>query len=496
MIWARAVWGLILAGLLGYAFHRAWRWEHGAEPFVFYDAKKKGVETFVLVVPTVLFWILLVFLVLSLIHFGVRDGLAQFFGLTANVLLFLCVYFVLLLLLLPLLRQKISARACAILWLIPALLFWQAQVLIGLLPLPRLTIYVPRGVMPIVGAVWLAGFLIVGGYYLISHLVFSRRVRRTTTEERDEAILALWEAEREALNYRLPVKLLRGDVSAPFSMGRAKWNRCTVLPNHAYTPDELVMIFRHELHHLQRCDVYTKVFFCLCNALGWFNPLVWIATRKAAEDLERSCDEIVTEDMDETGRKAYARLLLEAAAPAQGCTTCLSAAAGTLRYRMKSILHPKKRPLGAVLLMLAIFGCVMCFGLVSVSDEKGTFTSLLLPSGTEITRIYDSPYAEGNAGWDAAYKNDVQSPGSDPREAALHAALDSIRLEHIPQTGSYRPDETQLTFLLSDGKCAYLSDRMLLVFDYSRGYRNAGDCYLVKNHVDWDAIRACFRQAL
>ena len=111
--------------------------------------------------------------------------------------------------------------------------------------------------------------------------------------------------------------------------------------------------------------------------------------------------------------------------------------------------------------MLAIFGCVMCFGLVSVSDEKGTFTSLLLPSGTEITRIYDSPYAEGNAGWDAAYKNDVQSPGSDPREAALHAALDSIRLEHIPQAGSYRPDETQLTFLLSDGKFTYLSDRII-----------------------------------
>lgn len=503
MIWLRALWGLILAGLLGYAFRRAWRWEHGAEPFVLYDVEKRGIETYVLVVPTVLFWILLVFLALALIFSGIEDGLIRFFGLASNVMLFLCLYYVLLLILLPLLRQRISARACAVLWLIPAILFWQANMLIRLLPLPRLTVYIPRSTIPVVGAVWFAGFLIVGGYYLISHLIFRGRVRRITTEEQDDAVLALWKAVQEEINYRLPVRLLRGNVPAPFSMGRTRRSRCTVLPERAYTPEELTMIFRHELHHLQRCDVYTKVFLCLCNALCWFNPLVWIATRKAAEDLERSCDEIVTENMNEAGRKAYAQLLLESAAPAQGCTTCLSAAAGTLRYRLKSVLHPRKRPLGTILLMIVIVVCVMFFGLISISDERGTFTSLLLSPGTEITKIYESPYAEGDAVWDETSLSNTNSNNTKQdglpqatliqTDSALREALDSIRLEHIPQPGRYRPDEIRLTFLLSDRRFAYLSDKVLLVFDYSHGYRAAADCFLVKGSVDWDAIQACFR---
>ena len=59
----------------------------------------------------------------------------------------------------------------------------------------------------------------------------------------------------ERLEYKRPVLLLRGEVNAPFSMGQTKRSRCTVLPNRDYTEEELSMIFSHELHHLQRCDV-------------------------------------------------------------------------------------------------------------------------------------------------------------------------------------------------------------------------------------------------
>jgi len=474
MIPLQIFWGLFLAVILGFAFRRAWKWEHGSEahgPFV----EKYGKETFVFVPPTVLFWILFAFLVIFVWNFGPGDGLTHFAAVAMEVLLLLSAYFLVLLILLPLLRQWFSARACALLWLVPAFLSWQAHVLYQILPLPLRTIYIPMNVLHIVGIVWLTGFAAVGGYYLISHLVFHSGVRKHTIKDQDEETLSILQREQNSMDYRRPVTLLRGDVSAPFSMGQTKRSRCTVLPDRSYTPEELSMIFRHELHHLQRCDVDTKVFLCLCNALCWFNPLVWIATRNAADDLERSCDEIVTENMSDTERRAYAKLLLDAAAPGRGCTTCLSAAAGTLRYRLKSIMNRRRSMPGTLLLMATLFICVMSFGLVSISDSRGSFTSLILTPEAEIQAVFDDN--SGSVKWD---------------DTALREVLNEIELEHITGLRSPVLSGDQITFTLPGGRFATLMDQVLIV----RGYRRNGstsDCYLVKTPVDWESLRACFR---
>ena len=481
MIWAQAVWGLFLAGLLGFSFRRAWRWEHGEKPD-FMLTEKLGKETYVFTPPTVLFWILLAFLVLLTTMLGVQEGVTRFAGLAGEVLLTLSVYFLLLLALLPLLRRFISARACALLWLVPVFLFWQAHMLIRVMPMPRWTIYIPRRALPIVGAVWFAGFLAVGGYYLLSHLSFRRRVRSAAHPERDAAVLAQWEAEREALDYKRPVALLRASVAAPFSMGQTKRSRWTVLPERVYTPEELSMIFRHELRHLQRCDVNTKVFFCMCNAVCWFNPLTWIATRKAAEDLERSCDEIVTEDMDEDARKRYAQLLLDAAAPVGGCTTCLSAAARTLRYRLKSVVKPQRRGTGTFLLMAAVFCCVMCYGTVAFTDERGSFTELLLPEDTQITQIYRLDQSGG-----VSYDPDMRWD-----EGALRAALDGVELEHVSglRSGVLKSEGIVLV-LPGTPNMLYLTRGGATALDTRR--ISVGDSYVVRSAVDWNAIEAALK---
>lgn len=474
MIWFRIIWGLVLSSVLGYSFRRAWRWEHGIPNYSrSLSGKDRGTETFVLLPPTVLFWILLVFLAAYVITFGIKDGGIRFAALLIDVMFILSIYYVLLLIILPLLRKRISARACAVLWLVPAFLSWQAHILMELVPLPVKTIFIPHSVLPVIISIWLAGFIIVGGYYLFSHLTFCSYVKKHSSEENDAEILAIWEQEQEVLDYKRHVRLLRGDVPAPFSMGRTKRSRCTVLPRCEFTTAELSIIFRHELHHLQRCDVDTKVFLCLCKALCWFNPLVWIAAKKAAQDLERSCDEIVTDGMNEGERKVYAHLLLDNAALGRGCTTCLSAAAGTLRYRMKSIIEPQRRPLGTVLLMIALFTSVMCFGLISMCDAKGNFSSLVLSDDVKITRVYDSQTYEP-----------VLCDTSGFREK-----LDEIELEHVAGLREYADDKEsrRITFSLSDGRYATLTDKILYIRD-SHYVKRRVDCFLVKSEVDMDVL--------
>ena len=223
MIGFRIIWGAILAGVIGYNFRRAWKLEHGMPNYRTNSLGKDfGTETYVLVPPTVLFWILMLFLVMYMFKAGPKEGTVLFMSLMAEVLIALSIYYVLLLVLLPFLRTRISARACAILWLVPTFLCWQAHILLSLMPLPRLTVLIPRSILPVIAIVGLVGFLIIGGYYLVSHLTFCREVRKTATEETDEEILAIWEKELEALDYKRPVRLLRADVPAPFSMGRTK----------------------------------------------------------------------------------------------------------------------------------------------------------------------------------------------------------------------------------------------------------------------------------
>lgn len=132
--------------------------------------------------------------------------------------------------------------------------------------------------------------------------------------------------------------------------------------------------------------------------------------------------------------------------------------------------------------MVSLFICVICFGMISISDMKGNAASMLLQPDTEIQYVYIS----GNP--DTA---DIQWD-----DAALRQELGRIELNHIAgirNPGAPAPEEEHITFLLSDGRFATLTDQALIIHDYHR-YNSIGDCYLVQNKVDWNALKACFSE--
>ena len=175
----------------------------------------------------------------------------------------------------------------------------------------------------------------------------------------------LFKAELERVSYLKPVKLCYCEsLSSPLSMGFYDQTRVTLLPRRDYTEQELNFIFRHEVCHLQRCDIHTKVCLAFCLAFCWFDPLVWLAVRRAAEDLELACDELVLEGLGREERQAYARLLLMNSGKAPGFTSCLSSAGRTMRYRLKNVVEPRRRLPGTLLLAAVMFLCVMGYSLV------------------------------------------------------------------------------------------------------------------------------------
>ena len=357
---------------------------------IFGSDKPRTKETVVWLDPSFLPLLLLVILIMFAATDGM-NGVERFLSLSLDVMLVISIYFLLLIFLLPVFRRYFSARACATMWILPVFMFWQAHILLQNAPAPTIVIYIPSNILKVLFLVWVVGFVAVFAGKFISHFIFRHRVMSVSIPVGDSEVLELFDRELKRLEYYHPVRLVISPaVAAPLSMGSGKRTRVTVLPNREFTHEELRFIFRHEIHHLQRRDVSNKIFFAFCQALCWFNPLIWVATRKAGDDLELSCDEIVLEGMDERMRKQYAELLLDTAGPSGGFTTCLSAAAGTMRYRLKNVVTVRKRWPGTIMLSIAMFLCVMSYGTIAVSNCKGTVAELITEycTAADIKSVY------------------------------------------------------------------------------------------------------------
>ncbi len=291
-------------------------------------------------------------------------------------------YYIVLLLLLPLLRKKLSASACATLWMAPNFLYLAFYVFMEQTA-PRWVIFIPPTVFRICLIVWLAGVAAILLWKITAHLLYRRELLKDAVPVTDPEILALWQSELKYANlkkakypiYRSPA------AKTPLSIGLFKRSICVILPQRSYTIDELSLILRHELIHISRRDGSNKFFLLICTALCWFSPFSWLAMHRSADDMELSCDELALLDSNEQQRKKYASLLLETAGDGRGFSTCLSASAQALRYRMRCVLHPGKVSSGAFAMALAVFLLLSSFGSVAFAFESYSGQTVLFPEG-------------------------------------------------------------------------------------------------------------------
>lgn len=483
MIVFRMFWALFLAGMVAYTFNRSWRWEHG-EPMpetLFGSDKPRTKETLVWLDPSFLpVLLLIILLMLRSIHGS--EGVDRFMSLSLDVMILISIYFVLLIFLLPIFRKFFSARACATMWILPVFMFWQVHILIQNTPAPSFVIYIPSHILGLLYFIWSIGFVVVYAGKFLSHFLFRYRVMSESIPVRDPEILELFEQELKQLEYYRPVKLVQSSaVTVPLSMGTMKRTRVTVLPNREFTKQELQFIFRHEIHHVQRGDVSNKMFFAFCQALCWFNPLIWVATRKASDDLELSCDEIVLEDMDDEKRRQYADLLLDTAGSSRGFTTCLSAAAETMRYRLKNVVTPRKRWSGTILLSIAMFLCVMSHGVIAVSSDRGTVAELITEYRTaeDIRSVYYQP--EGEALLSEVFAWDGEE---------LFSYLASLDVEKLSSGNEIQniSDHRIAVVIDKNGTIELtIDDKLLEVYHYHHGGKK--EYYYLRSKVDWDVIK-------
>ena len=311
-----------------------------------------------------------VLLAMALLTRGRFINAEEIFQLLLRLLPFISVYYSLLLAAMPLCRKYLTPPSCVVLWLLPNFLYFYLVPGLSELAEPLTVIFISRCSLRVLGIIWLAGFTAVMVWKVGSHLWFRRKITASSREITDERILNLWNMAQAASNmdpwiYTRPV--YSSAVTSPLSIGLWRITTLLVLPEKEYTPEELSLIFRHEIVHIERRDAANKLFLAFCTALCWFNPFMWKSTAACSADLELSCDQTVLALADHNTRQKYARLILDTAGDARGFTTCLSASAQSLRYRLKRILTPVSLHGGTFFLPLVTFTLSMSVGLMTIS---------------------------------------------------------------------------------------------------------------------------------
>lgn len=414
----------------------------------------------------------------------VRFSFDSLFPLIFGIFISIALFFALFILLLPLLRKYISAKAIALMWLLPNYLYLTVQNYMAL-DKPRLVFDIGNIPLKTISMIWILVACVVFFVYLIRHFIFRYKLLHDARPVEVGPVKSLWEAIQSEYEFKKPcIKIVTSDnTNTPLSIGLFRHTTVLVLPHTNYTEEELKLIFKHELIHIIRSDSQIKLFIAFCNAICWFNPLMWIAMKKCTEDLELSCDEYVIEDCSKETKDLYGNLILSAAGNEAGFTTCLSASAGALKYRLTNIYKPKRKFGGSIIVGVLMAVMLLTSGIIALSYNHQTVADIFYKNVNEVRIDKDSlTLTEGNA-FRSYSCNDPE---------ALSDYIMSLKACEI--TGNYNNTN-------NDGKglyCHFQTDEGLVIVCiedntveysplYTAGRRNAKTYYLDAS-VDWDYI--------
>lgn len=378
---AQAVYVLYFGGMLCLEFHRKEQeqvWGEEMEP-----QRRCG--------PAISPWmILLPFIVLIAMEYLTRTTSMLFHASLSyfwNIFLEILVFYTALLLFLPFLRKRIQPGTIAALWLLPNLLYITTYAFMQP-EQPLLVIPIPGKLLHVLISLWLVPAAGIFLYGVFQHFMFRNYLLQDAVPAADSEVLNLWHSSQQDMKIKrvIPISVNR-KITSPLTIGI--WYRTVhlVLPKKTYTQEELKLIFRHELIHILHRDNQAKLFLLLCKALCWFNPLMWMGAKKCSEDLELACDEMVLKNSDAEEKAQYASLILNTVGDERGFTTCLSAGANVLKYRLTEILSTQKKHVGSLVVVLFMLLMILPTGTVALSYNPGTVEDVLFQGNMDSYKL-------------------------------------------------------------------------------------------------------------
>ena len=226
---------------------------------------------------------------------------------------------------------------------------------------------------------WGAGILAFLGWQAYSYIGFVYLARETGQAAERDTLRRVFEEQKQSLGIRRDIPLVVTPAAdCPMLAGFLR--PALYLPDEALSEQEALFVFRHELTHLKRGDLWLKLLLTAARAVHWFNPLVYLMARFAQEDIELACDDAVVRGMDGAARRAYGETILKSATAQvkkRALVSCFTGDKKTLMRRFEGLFDTRAKKRGVALVVAAaiLVGSLGCA--VSVGESKNELTEEL-----------------------------------------------------------------------------------------------------------------------
>lgn len=228
-------------------------------------------------------------------------------------------------------------------------------------PVPWLT-GLPHSITDWLFFLYVLGVVVVLLRYLLSYLSLRQLVQKGEAPSEDLRRQVMGVGEQ----YGLPLcsMVVLPGLTSPMVCG--VFRPVLVLPAGKEVEDHVIL---HELLHVKYHDALQNVFWSLCRAVHWCNPLVHLLLDRVGNDLESLCDQRVLERLAGEERRSYGISLLSMANekyPRAPGTTSVSNGGRNIARRIEAIVRFKTYPKG-----MALASCCITF-LLLVTCLTGT----------------------------------------------------------------------------------------------------------------------------
>lgn len=173
----------------------------------------------------------------------------------------------------------------------------------------RITPHHPIRLTELLSYVWFGGMCCYLAVVFGSYAVY---ISRKCKNARGFFENPLWDEVKKELKIKRNIRIRKaGDQASPMLVGVLF--PMIYMPDRELSEESMRMVFRHELMHYKRRDLWVKWLSLLVNAVHWFNPLAYVLCANISEACEVSCDMAVTKHMSEEEQKVYMKTILELA---------------------------------------------------------------------------------------------------------------------------------------------------------------------------------------
>lgn len=239
------------------------------------------------------------------------------------------------------------------------------------------------------------GALAAAGVFAVRNGRFRRRLRRDSVSALEGEQLALYQALCRDMGVReLPVVYV-DPLPSPCLAGVFK--PVIALPL-ALPPDGLSDALAHELCHYKARDSWWALLRCVCCAVHWFNPLVWLAQRLVKTDCELACDERVARRLTPEQRLHYANTLVitakQAYAPRAGVlATGMTMTGKRLKARIDALIRMRgvQRVAAGVVAVVLVALTVAAFSTAESVEQTKRMTTCQSAFPMSVNDVYPTP---------------------------------------------------------------------------------------------------------